>query len=273
MPSYKNIEISFSRFEHDSLRFMTFNSPALGGNRGDVSIFLPPDHRDMHSVPCIILMHGVFGSCWSWAMNGGAHRTALSMIRSGEIRPVALLMPSDGLRGQGTGYLPHRQANFEEWIMDDVPGCAREVAPCLKGDPRVFLAGLSMGGYGALRLGAKYGAGRVAGISAHSAGVEFQSLSHFLGDAAGHYELGCKEEETSILYWMRKNKASLPPIRFDCGVKDDFIEANRRLHAQLESEGIPHVFEEFPGAHLWCYWEEHLRDTLRFFDSLRGNAA
>src|SRR5213594_4357952 len=70
MADPQNIEMSFSRLEHDRLRFLTFNSPALGGNRGDVTIFVPPLELQSRNLPLVALLHGVYGSHWSWAFNG-----------------------------------------------------------------------------------------------------------------------------------------------------------------------------------------------------------
>jgi putative tributyrin esterase len=57
----------------------------------------------------------------------------------------------------------------------------------------------------------------------------------------------------------------LPPLRFDCGVEDRLLAANRALHSALLQAGIEHGYEEHPGAHTWDYWAAHLADTLRFF--------
>jgi enterochelin esterase-like enzyme len=45
------------------------------------------------------------------------------------------------------------------------------------------------------------------------------------------------------------------------------LEANRRLHAELQAAGIAHQYAEHPGGHDWAYWTRHLADTLRFFSS------
>jgi enterochelin esterase-like enzyme len=78
------------------------------------------------------------------------------------------------------------------------------------------------------------------------------------------------EEDRSVLDTLLRNRAKLPPFRFDCGTEDWLLEPNRALHSGLEEAGIPHVYEEFPGAHEWSYWERHLEDTLRFFGEILG---
>lgn len=262
MVTYRNIELSSPRFERDELRFLTFGSPALNGERGEVTLFVPEETENRSDVPLVVLLHGVFGSHWSWAFNGGAHAVTRNLLDCGEIPPVVLAMPSDGLHQQGSGYLPLRAGDFERWIVEDVVGCVTEMVPCLGAASKRYLAGFSMGGYGALRLGAKY-ADRFNGISGHSSITDYDQLGLFvehLPDPAP----GQTREELSVAHWMIRNRSGLPPVRFDCGVDDLLIQHNRALHEQLEAKGIPHVYEEFEGRHSWAYWEDHLKDTLRF---------
>jgi S-formylglutathione hydrolase FrmB len=122
-----------------------------------------------------------------------------------------------------------------------------------------------MGGYGALRLAAKY-AHRFKGASAHSSLTHPSQLARFVEEPVATYRVQ-HEDELDVLYWMKKNKAILPPFRFDCGTSDDLIEENRTLHRDLTVGGIPHQYFEFEGGHSWEYWKEHISDTLLFFDS------
>jgi len=89
-----------------------------------------------------------------------------------------IAMPSDGLWGDGSGFLNAGGADAEMWIMEDVPAAAALIAPTMITEPNLFLAGLSMGGYGALRLGAKY-APRVSGISIHSSITHVSQMIDF----------------------------------------------------------------------------------------------
>jgi enterochelin esterase-like enzyme len=265
---YRTAELSDPLAGGGGLRLLTFKSPALGG-RGDVTLFVPTGSEDGKNLPLVLLLHGVYGSHWAWALKGGAHRTALSLIEQNLIRPVVIAMPSDGLWGDGTGYLPHGGADYESWIVEDVVGCVTELLPCLGGQSKLFIAGLSMGGYGALRLGSKY-AHKFGGISGHSSMTHHSQLSRFVEEPMASYRVAREEEEDGVLYWMKKYRGSLPPVRFDCGLGDGLVEENRRLHEGLTAEGIPHQYFEFEGGHTWEYWREHLRDTLLFFEARRA---
>ena len=256
---FRTTEISDPAFESDNLRFITVKSPNLGG-RGDICLFIPPGITTTN-LPFVTLLHGVYGSAWIWSQKAGVHRTALRMIKSGEIPPMVIAMPSDGLRGDGSGYLPHRTQNFESWIADDVPAAVMENILQVSGTSTRFIAGLSMGGYGALRIGAKYPE-RYAGISGHSSITEVTQMARFVEEPLATYET---DFNSSVHQTILGAGAMLPPLRFDCGVADELIDANRTLHEQLNAAGVPHTYEEFPGGHEWPYWAEHIADTLRFF--------
>ena len=249
--------------ELPGVSFVTLYSPALR-RRADITLFVPPEHQN-RALPLLILMHGVYGSHWNWAVLGNAAGTAMEMIKEGTIAPFAIAMPSDGLWGDGSGYVIHRDLDAESWIMDDVPACVRAVCPEVQRE-RIFLAGQSMGGFGALRLGAKYAA-RVAGISAHSPVTSLADLMKHVQQPIREYEAAGKRD-TDLLHWMRLNREQLPPIRFDCGTEDALHDSNRALHEKLRKERIPHTYEEHPGGHDWVYWQQHVRATLRFVSRL-----
>jgi len=264
MPTFRTIEIADPRFTHEGLVPVTFKIPALGG-RADVTFFVSPGVEGTTDVPVVILLHGVYGSHWAWALKGGAHRTAARLIGEKVIPPMVLAMPSDGLWGDGSGYVRHADdADYERYIVDEIPACAREVLPAtLTEKSPLFIAGLSMGGFGALRLGAKHPT-RFRAMSGHSSITHFSQMVKFVEEPLSRYGPP-PESEQSVLHWMETNRATLPPFRFDCGTEDLLIEENRTLHRELDARGIPHVYEEFPGGHEWPYWERHLADTLRFF--------
>ena len=257
---FPNAQLSRPLPGNENLRFLNFRSEALG-YRGDVLLFAPPEFETLERVPMLLLLHGVYGCQWNWWLNGDIDRIATDMLRQGRTLPMMIAMPSDGLWGDGSGYVPHAHADYEKWIVDDVPHCLRELFPQLHPE-KFFIAGLSMGGYGALRLGMKY-ASRVEGISAHSSITQVAQLSQFVPFSAETFQYAGKLD-TDLLHWAEVNHEHLPPMRFDCGTDDPLIEANRELHRALTGMNIRHEYREFPGGHDWLYWTEHLRQTLEF---------
>jgi len=261
--SFASVELSDPRFERDGLRVITVRSGALG-RRADVCFWAPPIGTCSTTLPLVILLHGTGGSAWSWPLTGGAHLTASRLIESGEIAPVALAMPSDGLWGLGSGYVPHADADYERWIVEEVPAAAALADDRVTAASPLTIAGLSMGGFGALRLGAKY-PDRFRGISAHSAVTTLGRLAEATGDRLDGLP-GFGQPDGAALHWLEVNAERLPPLRFDCGTDDHLLPGNRALHAALDARGIEHQYEEFAGAHDWLYWRLHLADSLRFLD-------
>jgi enterochelin esterase-like enzyme len=264
----RNIEISDAWISAEGLRFLTLYSPALAG-RGDVTVFVPPAIESGSSVPIVLMLHGVYGSHWSWFFKGGAHHTAIKLAADGRIRPMLLAAPSDGLFQDGSGYLRHSDRDYETWIVEDVMEALRSSFPCASQQSPLFITGLSMGGYGALRLGAKY-AGMFRGISAHSAITRVEEMSEFVMEPFPFDQLTARE--TDLMVWLEDNRDKLPGLRFDCGARDPLLEGNRRLHHELQVRAIPHEYVECDGGHNWQYWQTHFGSSLLFFEDILRRA-
>jgi putative tributyrin esterase len=262
--TFRSFELSNPEFENAGLRYITVKSANLKG-RGDIVLYVPSALKRKTGVPLIILLHGVYGSAWAWAMSGGVHVTAEKMIRKKLMEEFIIAMPSDGLWGDGSAYLAHNGYDFEKWIVEDVPAAVRKALPCYTDRSINFIAGLSMGGFGALRIGAKY-ADRFRAISGHSSLTDIYQLDLFVEEPLNNYSQSDGADE-SLFKTIQKHKKNLPPLRFDCGKDDTLLEVNRLLHKQLNQYKITHVYEEFEGGHNWMYWQEHIKQTFIFFSA------
>jgi putative tributyrin esterase len=257
------IEFSDPRFEKEHLRNITVKSRNLQG-RGDITVFIPPNIPDNQPLPLVILLHGVYGSHWAWTQKAGVHHTALRLMEEEKIAPMILAMPSDGLWQDGSGYLEHQTQNFEKWIVEDVPQAVGQCTPLFTEKSPIFIAGLSMGGYGALRLGAKY-PDVFKAFSGLSSVTNFQEMEQFMENQDLSILAQKVPQSEDVLSIILSNKDTLNPFRFDCGSDDILIQGNRDLHHALDQNNIAHFYEEFSGKHEWTYWEKHIVDTLFFF--------
>lgn len=261
MSTFRTLEVSDPVFSPPRLRFVTVKSAALG-QRADLTLYVPLQAEGCSDLPIVTLLHGVYGSHWAWAFKGGAHLTAQRLIDAGEIPPLVLAMPSDGLWGDGSGYVAHGAQDFERWIVDEVPAAVHAACAACSEASLLCIAGLSMGGFGALRLAGRHPR-RFVAAAGHSSVTEAAQLDALMAET----RLGwaAAPEDTSIAAALRSAPAPLPALRFDCGRGDPFIQANRELHAELRAAGIEHCYAEHDGGHDWTYWAQHLPDTLRFF--------
>jgi len=133
--------------------------------------------------------------------------------------------------------------------------------------------GLSMGGYGALKLALKF-PDMFCSVVSHSGGV-----------AAGHKSFRDElASETRLIYgddpvggkddlWAiaeKADKVKLPAIRIDCGLDDFLLEDNRAFHQHLNNLNISHEYEEFPGEHNWDFWDTHIQKAIEFHAKALG---
>ncbi len=241
------------------LDFITLSSPSLK-NRADICVFKP--ENSPKNIPVVILLHGVYGSHWAWALKAKVHLILQNLINQKKIKPMLLVMPSDGLFQDGSGYLVHKTADFEQWIAKDVVKLIKESYEEVTEFSPFFISGLSMGGYGALRLGAKYPSIFQA-FSGLSSITKFNQFEQFVQNYEGLKNSVIDEE--NVFEILLKNKKFLNPFRFDCGKNDPLFEANLLLHQHLLENNIPHEFKINEGEHNWDYWKENIAETLLFF--------
>src|ERR1700722_6207120 len=119
--------------------------PRLGN--GHITLWTPRNAVVEPSTPIVLLLHGVYGSHWAWALKGGVHLTAQRLISADAIPAMVICMPSDGLWGDGSGYVSHRAHDFEHWIVEEAPAAALMAHGRFGARPLLFVAGLSMGGF------------------------------------------------------------------------------------------------------------------------------
>ena len=197
MADFRTFEVSDPALAPAGLCFVTVKSAALG-QRADITLFVPPQvaAQGLRDVPVVLLLHGVYGSHWAWAFKGGAHVTAARLIEAGAMPPMVLAMPSDGLWGDGSGYVAHDGQDFERWILDEVPAAVRQACDgCSVASP-LFVAGLSMGGFAALRLAGKYPR-RIAAAAAHSSITDVSQMAALVAERLDSWPAA--ESDRSVL--------------------------------------------------------------------------
>lgn len=257
------IEKSNPQLSRDNTLTLTLHSDNLN-RRQDVTVYNP--YSAQKDLPIVFLLHGVYGNNWVWMDLGGAHQVYESLRKQG-LSEFVLVMPSDGGLWEGSGYLPlEEHGNFEKWIVDDVLNTVLDTLGSVSTQSNLYITGLSMGGYGALRLGAKY-ASQFSGISAHSSITKVEDLALFTDKPLENYQTK-QTHESDILYWCNQNKADLPPLRLDCGTDDELFESNQELVTKLNQANIEFQYEELSGGHEWPYWNRNLVKTLKFFDQI-----
>ena len=258
------IEKSNPKYARPKTMTLTLQSSHLN-RRQDVTIYNA--YSANKDLPIVLLLHGVYGNSWVWMDSGGAH-LVYETLRAQGLEEFVLVMPSDGGLWEGSGYLPlGDNGDYDQWIMQDVLSAVQTSVDCVSEKSKQYISGLSMGGYGALRLGTKY-ASQFSGISAHSSITQVSDLALFTDTPLSHYQTE-DDNEGNIIHWCEKNRDALPPLRLDCGEDDELFESNQHLVQTLNQHDIPHEYHIFAGGHEWEYWHEHLADTLTFFNKIQ----
>jgi hypothetical protein len=263
--TFSAVELSDARFERDGLRVITVNSRALG-RRGDVCVWAPPIGAASAPLPLLILLHGAERQR---VVVAAARRRAPDRGAPDRRRGDRARRAGDAVRravGRRQRLRAARDADYERWIVDEVPAASRWPTTASPPASPLAIAGLSMGGFGALRLGPSTPTGSAA--SRRTRGDDARPPRRGDRDRLDGLP-GFGQPDGTALHWLEANAARLPPLRFDCGTDDHLLPGNRALHAALDARGIEHQYEEFAGGHDWPYWRLHLADTLRFLDAPR----
>jgi putative tributyrin esterase len=228
-------------------------SRAIGKMTG--ATVLMPEGAD-GPFPVFYLLHGLSDDHTAWTRNTNIERYVQNM-------PLIVVMP-DGGRGfytdaregfaYGTATGPELISFIDRTFNTDARRQAR------------VIGGLSMGGYGAIKLALTYPESYCSAVS-HSGtlAVAHRSLqreSPELVRIFGANPRGGPDDLFALA--ERIDHRMLPALRFDCGVDDFLLEDNRSFHAHLKSLGIPHEYDELPGDHSWPYWDLQVQNALAF---------
>ncbi|WP_199623818.1 alpha/beta hydrolase [Paenibacillus alkalitolerans] len=254
-----------------------FFSAALYG-RKTCYVYLPPGYEySEQRYPVIYLLHGLYGSESDWTQKAAAAETLDRMIYASELRECIVVMPNDGGHAHGTFYADwyDGSGNFEQYIIDDLVPFIDETYRTMPDNRMRGIAGLSMGGYGAVMLalrhpglfGAAVSLSGVLGSIAAIYQIDFDrsNFGQIFGPFRGPY---AKQYDLHVLASLRmKDKhAGRPELYFNCGTADFLYSYNVEFNKYLSGIGYKHKYEEFPGEHTWEYWTEHLRDALLHFE-------
>ena len=201
------------------------------------------------------LLHGLSDDHTMWM-----RRTRIEMYVAG--KPLIVVMP-DGGRGFYTNH--ENGPRWAEHVGVELPGMIERTFPAIAAREGRCIGGLSMGGYGAMRLGVGF-PDRFSSINSHSGALLFGSKPMDVPERMLIVGSDPAGSDHDLMMLARQAKAAdqLPRIRIDCGVDDFLIEDNRSLHREFQQMNIAHEYEEFPGDHNWGYWDQHIREAIAF---------
>jgi S-formylglutathione hydrolase FrmB len=239
------------------------------------SIYLPPGYETSErSYPVLYLLHGYSDDETGWIQFGEANFIADKGIANGDFTPCIIVMPDGKVTWYSNSY--NGKDPWEDmFIKEFIPFIEKEYRIRAKKEFRA-IAGLSMGGYGALTL-AMRNSELFSSCVAMSSGTftDEEFLNGNMYDRYFGHIYGPKPENSVSDSWKAYNPLhlldsvepeKLKSIRFyiDCGDDDFLYKGNSALHVKMRDLGIPHEYRVRNGAHQWSYWRTCLHDGLIF---------
>ena len=168
-------------------------------------------------------------------------------------------------------------AKYFTFISKELPAVCRSFFAGMSPRPEDnFVAGNSMGGYGAMKLALTFPEA-FGGCASLSGALELTGKlwlgvkdpvewKNVFGEAFASMDdlVGNENDVFYLAEQASKEKLPLPKLYMWCGTEDGLLEANRAFDAHLTSLGIPHTYEESAGLHDWAAWDEHIQRALDF---------
>lgn len=176
--------------------------------------------------------------------------------------PLIVVMP-DGFRSFYTN--AESGARYGDYVAVETVDFVDRTFPTIATRGKRSVGGLSMGGYGALRLALAH-PDRFCSANSHS-GALLRSVRGTSDEIfpEHHQVFGRNPRKTRHdLLHLAKCLKRRPALRIDCGTEDHLLADNRKVHQELKRMRVAHEYAELPGGHTWDYWDLHVRDAIRF---------
>ena len=229
------------------------------------------------SYPVLYLLHGAYGHFSDWLRKTPDPQL---VQRLADQYNLLIVMPEGESFGWYLNSPVDKGSQFETYISQEVIGKIDATYRTVARKEGRVIAGLSMGGHGALYLAARHpelfaAAGSMSGaldlsianrqLSPDEARQRQTMFSPVLGDETAHPEWYANNSVINLLDQL--GRAHLPLV-IDCGVDDFLIDINREVHRRLVYSHTPHDYTERPGAHTWPYWQNSLPYHVLFFSKV-----
>ena len=233
------------------------------------NVILPPGYRATATTryPVLYLLHGHGGHYTDWLT-----RTNIADYAS-RYRMI-VVMPE----GNNSWYVDGASGSsdkYETYILQELMPDVDKRYRTIQSRYGRAIAGLSMGGYGAIKYGLKYPsvfafAGSMSGAfgvtrytDKEMGGANWEPFLKTFGP------LGSETRKANDIFEITKaltpaRIAALPYFYFDCGTEDaaQYFDRNRELSEIFLEQRIPHEYRELPGNHSWQYWDQQIPVVL-----------
>jgi S-formylglutathione hydrolase FrmB len=234
------------------------------------NVVLPLDYDQNKTAvyPALYLLHGLTGRYDNWT-------TFTKLAQYAAAYRLVIITP-EGNNGWYTDSPVAPADKYESYLVKELIPEVESRFRVLKTREGRAVAGLSMGGYGALKFGVKYPdkfvfAGSLSGAlrAAEWTDKTFDRAPFFgesLMKAYGPPDSPTRAANDlfKLLDALTPEQAqALPFLYADCGTEDFLFASNQDLAKLLSVKKIPHEYRQRPGAHNWLYWDAQVQEILR----------
>ncbi|MGX7352690.1 tributyrin esterase [Enterococcus canis] len=211
-------------------------------------------------LPVLYLLHGMGGNHSVWARRTSIERYVADL-------GLAVIMPSTDL-----GWYTDTSYDMKYWtfVSQELPNICHELFPQLSERKEdTFAAGLSMGGYGALKLGLATDQFQAVGSLSGAVNIGYHMQEFVAVRKLAYWEgifgpLDQVKGSANDLFALAAKKQAPPAIYLACGEQDPLLLANKELTKKLTEWQIPFTFETAPGGHDWLFWDQQIQAFLQW---------
>lgn len=233
-----------------------FFSDALQKNTR-IDIFLDENviNENTESMEVIYLCHGYGGDGQSWEK----HTRLTQFILGKPILAVAL-------SADNSFYLPNFMGfDYESYVLEDVPKLLKFLFPNIT--QKNNIVGLSMGGYGAMRMALLY-PDKFNKVGIFSTVADIKELEQLHRLQKLNLKQLLDDNENIDLFELAENNQQFPKEVFQmCGLLDPYLKMNKRFYETMKSNGASISFTTIDGGHDWIFWNNALEVFINKFFS------
>jgi len=209
--------------------------------------------------PTLLLLHGMSDDESIWTRSTSIERYAAAL-------GLAVVMPNVH-RSFYTNML--HGYRYWDFISQEVLEKARSFFPLSDAREDNFVAGLSMGGHGAFKLGLRLpetfaAAASLSGVADATAFRDARALDYQLIFGAVGPERGSEHDLFHLATALSASSKPRPRLYQCCGTEDFLLSQNRALRDHLQPLGFDYLYEESAGLHDWAYWDKMIGRTLHW---------
>lgn len=240
--------------------------------RTSISVILPSDNlhflQDKEEIvpqpyKTLYLLHGLYGSDDIFLANTSIQKFA-------EDNGIAIVIPC----GENSFYVDNERAHafYGEYVGQELLDITRNIFPLSHKREDTFIAGFSMGGYGAIRNGLKYSQ-NFSKIGMISSALITDDIVNYVSDdnvlrSRDFYEsifgdLNKLEGSDMDPKYLIENTDDIPDIFMACGVDDFLYDKNVDFYEFLKSKNVEANFIESPGEHTWEFCDEYIKKFIK----------